>query len=483
MPTLPSDLRNKLEDVVIEARDVAEEGALAALEALGVHHHEPYPHMKPGQRELRNHLRARARQLGDRQDKAGRMMINHLINECAYEHWHRMLFARFLAENNLLIEPEEKMAISLAEAEELAKDEGVDVWIFASRCAQGMLPQIFRPDDPLLQVSFATEHRIKLEKLLASIPSTVFAASDALGWVYQFWQTKKKKEVNESEVKIGADEISAVTRVVAPNDCVDTADEHWEEDLMSACRDHTSHQTHTSKRIKKKMMARFLRAGEGTPQPIAGYIKPDGANSYADWRKDESAAKFIVEGHRILKKTLLGPAVADYFNEVGFPTGPAARTEKWYGTLVLSYYRNSLLKGMPSRGKRHTVKHHETGRRNAVRNPNGPQYRHEPHLAFLEPAEFDEVVDLLYKQNLKYRGAGSGTRPSSDRGCLHEKRICCKINALRQYVEEQVPSRQVVRKCQSPVTPTFFRKKPFGEIVEGLSYYRDGSCSFKIVLK
>jgi hypothetical protein len=116
-----------------------------------------------------------------------------------------MLFARFLAKNGLLIEPKENMAISLAEAEELAREDGVDVWVFASRCAQRMLPQIFRPDDPLLQVSFATEHMLKLEKLLASLPQAVFTASDALGWVYQFWQGKKKDEVNRSEVKIGAD--------------------------------------------------------------------------------------------------------------------------------------------------------------------------------------------------------------------------------------------------------------------------------------
>ena len=218
MAFLPTDLRNKLERVVIEAREAAEVGARAALKALAVHHYEPYTHMKPAQRELRNHLRARARQLGDRKlpraDTGGKdHEIDHLAGECAYEHWHRMLFARFLAENGLLIEPEENMAISLAEAEELAKEEGMDVWVFASRCAQGMLPQIFRPDDPLLQVSLATEHMLKLEKLLESLPAAVFTASDALGWVYQFWQTKRKKEVNDSEVKIGADEISAVTQL------------------------------------------------------------------------------------------------------------------------------------------------------------------------------------------------------------------------------------------------------------------------------
>ena len=213
MPTLASDLRNRLERVVIEARDVAEAGAQAALEAVAVHEPKFYPHMPKQQQELRNHLRARARQLGDQQDSAGRLAIDHLAGECAYEHWHRMLFARFLAENGLLIEPQENMAISLAEAEELAKEEGEDVWVFASRCAQRMLPQIFRPDDPLLGVSFAKEHMLKLETLLASLPQAVFTASDAMGWVYQYWQSKKKDEVNRSEVKIGADEISAVTQL------------------------------------------------------------------------------------------------------------------------------------------------------------------------------------------------------------------------------------------------------------------------------
>jgi len=162
VPTLATELRNQLERVVIEARDVAETASRAALEALAVHHHEPYGHMKPDQRELRNHLRARARQLGDRQDTSGRITIDRLVSECAYEHWHRMLFARFLAENGLLIEPEMGVAMSLAEAEELAKEEGVDVWVFASRCAQWMLPQIFRPDDPLLQMTFASDHMVEL---------------------------------------------------------------------------------------------------------------------------------------------------------------------------------------------------------------------------------------------------------------------------------------------------------------------------------
>ena len=111
MSTLPTELRNKLERTIIQAREVAEAGAKTALEALAVHHHEPYGHMSPEDRKLRNHLRAKARQLGNKQNRKGELEITRLVWECAYEHWHRMLFARFLAENDLLIEPEMGVAI------------------------------------------------------------------------------------------------------------------------------------------------------------------------------------------------------------------------------------------------------------------------------------------------------------------------------------------------------------------------------------
>lgn len=214
MTSLASNLRSKLEKVVVDARDIAELGAKEAIEALAVHYHEPYGHMSPEDRALRSRLRAHARQLGDRKDpKTGGQKIDHLVTECAYEHWHRMLFARFLAENHLLIEPESGVAISLEECEEIAKEEGVDPWALASRYAQQMLPQIFRQDNPVLLVTLPRNYRVSLEMLLASLDPAVFTASDSLGWVYQFWQSKKKDEVNKSEKKIGADELPAVTQL------------------------------------------------------------------------------------------------------------------------------------------------------------------------------------------------------------------------------------------------------------------------------
>ena len=214
METLSTELRRQLERTVIEARGVAEAGARGALEALAVHHHEPFAHMSGEWRTLRNRLRAHARHLGDRVDaRSGAHTIDHLVHECAYEHWHGMLFARFLAENQLLIEPEIGIAITLNECEELAKEEGVDKWALVARFAHEMLPQVFRPDHPVFEVQLAREYRLKLEDLVEGLPADVFTASDALGWVYQFWQTRKKNEVNRSEVKIGADELPAVTQL------------------------------------------------------------------------------------------------------------------------------------------------------------------------------------------------------------------------------------------------------------------------------
>ncbi|NJL99827.1 MAG: N-6 DNA methylase, partial [Synechococcaceae cyanobacterium SM2_3_2] len=49
--------------------------------------------------------------------------------------------------------------------------------------------------------------------MLTDLPVAVFGAGDSLGWVYQFWQAKRKEEVNKSGNKIGADELSAVTQL------------------------------------------------------------------------------------------------------------------------------------------------------------------------------------------------------------------------------------------------------------------------------
>ena len=214
MPALASDLRKTLETTVVKARELAERGARDALTALAVGASEPFASMSEEERRLRNRLRAHGRQLGDQRDpQKGSQGIERLMREMAYEHWHRMLFARFLAENQLLIEPSSGVAISLDECEELAAEEGTDLWWLVAQFAQAMLPQIFRVDDPVLAARLPLEILQQLQGLVAGLAGEVFTASDSLGWVYQFWQALEKDRVNQSETKIGADELPAVTQL------------------------------------------------------------------------------------------------------------------------------------------------------------------------------------------------------------------------------------------------------------------------------
>ena len=216
MQPLEKSLRNQLERVVKQAREVAEEAAKAALNQIGVGEASPLAHLTVEDRDLRRRLRAHGRQLGDSRSAKGMQVIDRLVEEVAYEYWHRMLFARFLAENNLLMypDPEHPVSVSLEECEDLASEEGAsNGWELAARFAAHMLPQIFRPDSPVFGLHLPPEHEQSLQRLVVELPEEVFLATDSLGWVYQFWQSKKKEEVNNAEVKIGARELPAVTQL------------------------------------------------------------------------------------------------------------------------------------------------------------------------------------------------------------------------------------------------------------------------------
>jgi hypothetical protein len=208
-------LRKLLESTIIAARDLAEQAASAVLGTLAITQREAFATMTPEQRRLRAALRAKAAQLGETTITNGGVEkgLSLLIHEIAYEQWHRMLFARFLAENHLLMHPA-GVAVSLQDCADLAREEGAsDGWELAARYAGLMLPGLFIAGDPAVQVRFAPEHRHGLERLVQALPSLVFTADDSLGWVYQFWQTQRKKAVNESGEKIGGANLGPVTQL------------------------------------------------------------------------------------------------------------------------------------------------------------------------------------------------------------------------------------------------------------------------------
>ncbi|MFH1495617.1 MAG: SAM-dependent DNA methyltransferase [Pseudomonadota bacterium] len=224
MSSLLTPLRRQLESAIKQARKIAEGGARHALEALAVHDPDPYQHMDEAQRTLRRQLRAQAKQLGDGESltKRGAYEIKHLAEKLAYDQWHRLLFARYLLENNLLISPEHGVSVSLDDCEELSASLGLkDAWAVAARFAAKELPEIFRADDPAGAVELSVNDRKPLIELVTGLPVDVFTASDSLGWCYQFWQAERKDEVNAAGNKIGADELPAVTQLFTEDYMVD----------------------------------------------------------------------------------------------------------------------------------------------------------------------------------------------------------------------------------------------------------------------
>jgi hypothetical protein len=214
MPALSQEHRKLLENTVVKARRSGVAGARKALNALRTADKESPA--DPDQKVLRSQLRAHGRQLGDVRHPDGTQETRRLEQACAYEHWHRMLFARFLAENDLLLNPEYGVAMSLAEVQETAREKNQDWIALASDYAQRMLLEVFRPDDPVLRLTMPAEARQELEESLTQLPAEVFTADDSLGWVYQFWQRDEKARIDQaaqSTTQIEAEGISPVTQL------------------------------------------------------------------------------------------------------------------------------------------------------------------------------------------------------------------------------------------------------------------------------
>lgn len=216
---LSREHRRMLETTAGQARAAAETGAARALQALAVGAKEAPGHLTDAQKKLRVRLRAHGRALGDELRQDDTQSIAHLVTEIAYEHWHRMLFARFLAESDLLMHPD-GYPVSLSDCKEDAErldPPARSEWEVAGHYASAMLPNVFRPDSPALALQLPLETEQALEALLAKLPAAVFSADDSLGWSYQFWQAPKKEEVQrqmkQAGTKVGADELPAVTQL------------------------------------------------------------------------------------------------------------------------------------------------------------------------------------------------------------------------------------------------------------------------------
>ena len=297
---LATSQRRALEKTVKDARLVAEEGARDAIRRLGVADSKAPSYLNGEQKELRRHLRAHARTLDDAFDRSLETQeTRRLVEAAAYAHWHRMLFARFLAERNLLRNPEHDVPVSLDDCRELAETQCLtDPWIIAEEYAASMLPAVFRIDDPVLSIELDPVHTQELHGLVIGLDADVFHAEDSLGWTYQFWRAVEKEAVNKSGVKIGADELPAVTQLFTEPYMVryllhNTLGAWWAGKVLAA--DPTLAQNAADENELREAcslpgydfdMLRFVREGEG------GLWHP-ASGTFPGWPKESKAITLL----------------------------------------------------------------------------------------------------------------------------------------------------------------------------------------------
>ncbi|HET6572476.1 MAG TPA: recombinase family protein [Fimbriiglobus sp.] len=198
----------------------------------------------------------------------------------------------------------------------------------------------------------------------------------------------------------------ARTRLVAINDSIDTARGDWRLHALFATAKHEMSNRDTAARIRRSLRHRFTQGGV-IQYVVFGHVKPTGAKSDADLRKDPAAEPVYDEKFRRLEDGASFAEVADWLNAAGIPPGPYARVERWLGRMVARLVFNPILKGVRVRNAMMSMRHNKTGRRKSVKAPPEERLeRHCPHLAFIDPARYDRVIEQLKRRNVHYARAG-----------------------------------------------------------------------------
>lgn len=206
------------------------------------------------------------------------------------------------------------------------------------------------------------------------------------------------------------------TRMIAINDRVDTAIEGWQDSAFIATWHHERSNRDTSQRIRRSHHNRFQNGGM-IPCQIFGYIRPPGAKSDLELQKDPEAAPIISEIFRRLEDGASYAEIADWLNESGVPTGPAARTvRRWNRQVVQRFVTNPILKGTRCRNRKISRRNNRTGRHVAVKaDPKDLKTRECPHLAFLDPGYYDHVMRLVKERN-RQRSANRAAQDHKRKG-------------------------------------------------------------------
>lgn len=204
-------------------------------------------------------------------------------------------------------------------------------------------------------------------------------------------------------------------RLITINDFIDTFKEGWRDLSFFATFRHERYNSDTAKRIRRTLRNRFSQGGV-VQTIVYGYIKPPGAKSDDDLRKDPAAEAIYDEWFTRLENGAPYQEIADWLNKLGIPTGPYCRSKTWDCKMVGRVTSNPILKGVRQRNRKISKRVNRTGRAKAVNAPAEERLeRHCPHLAFIEPSRYDRVRRLLAERNGKYKPGGDNDDPRAGR--------------------------------------------------------------------
>ena len=207
-------------------------------------------------------------------------------------------------------------------------------------------------------------------------------------------------------------------RVIAPGDCVDTADENWELMLQTAVLRHGMHIPETRRRVRRTASYSFHNGGMvlrvrfgyrrmSKEEAAAGQFGPPGLRMA---KVDEQGVAIRHIRDWIVRDKPALELVLAWLTEQGLPPGPYVKSGKWSLRVLLDLLRDPILWGL-RRFRRVTYKSlFKSGK--AVRTKNAtPDEESFPGLAHMTKEQWEELQVALVAMGYGHRGPSGPESP------------------------------------------------------------------------
>lgn len=213
------------------------------------------------------------------------------------------------------------------------------------------------------------------------------------------------------------DSFDAETRVIAPGDNLDTAEDNWEVNLAAAALRHGLHIPDTRRKVLRTADHSFHHGGmvqkvrfgyrKLTPEEAdSGEFGPKGLRIA---KRPEQTKTLCEMASRVIRGDSYN-AIADWLNEDGIPTGPYAG-EKWTGKLVVETLRDEILIGTRTFGKMKSTLIYRTGKYKRRKNPSSPLKESYLELAHFSPELHERLMREIQSRTERNLNNGGRDHP------------------------------------------------------------------------